>query len=94
MPVYTYDQLSAICGGFSDRAPVGSGGFGNVYRGELNFTPVAVKVCALLSLCTLMDDSMLAQLLKQSRRIHDGRGSNLVMPMQLSYSSTVSALSE
>jgi len=44
VPCYSYQYLASVCENFSATARTGSGGFGAVYRGCLNYTPVAVKV--------------------------------------------------
>ncbi|KAL2653857.1 hypothetical protein R1flu_021985 [Riccia fluitans] len=41
---YSYKQLSAATGGFSEKSKLGQGGFGSVYRGLLPLTGVSVAI--------------------------------------------------
>lgn len=41
---YTIQEIEAATNGFSDSLKIGEGGYGPVYRGELDHTPVAIKV--------------------------------------------------
>lgn len=42
--LWPFDQIRAATGGFKEEGLLGEGGFGRVYRGQLDGQPVAIKV--------------------------------------------------